>query len=161
MLTIGQRPFLPQDRSQAGHWEGDLIIGKDQGSAIGTLVERQTRTVLLLHMPQLVTFDSMGPGHVPEGWGKKLMHAQMTVGGQELMGSDAPPDRFERQQGFSMSVHVDQPAEAERVFAALAQNGTVRMPIQKTAWSEKFGMLTDQFGIPWMVNCAAAANATA
>jgi IS30 family transposase len=51
MLTIRQRPFQPEDRSQAGHWEGDLIIGKDQGSAIGTLVERQTRTVRLLHMP--------------------------------------------------------------------------------------------------------------
>jgi transposase, IS30 family len=52
MLTIGQRPFQPGDRSQAGHWEGDLIIGKDQGSAIGTLVERQTRMVRLLHLPR-------------------------------------------------------------------------------------------------------------
>jgi IS30 family transposase len=52
ILTIGQRPFQPEDRSQAGHWEGDLIIGKEQGSAIGTLVERQTRMVRLLHMPQ-------------------------------------------------------------------------------------------------------------
>ncbi len=51
MLTICQRPFQPEDRSQAGHWEGDLIVGKDQGSAIGTLVERQTRMVRLLHMP--------------------------------------------------------------------------------------------------------------
>ncbi len=51
MRTIRQRPFQPEDRSQAGHWEGDLIIGKDQGSAIGTLVERQTRMVRLLHMP--------------------------------------------------------------------------------------------------------------
>jgi IS30 family transposase len=51
MLTITQRPFDPRDRSQAGHWEGDLIIGKDQGSAIGTLVERQTRLVRLLHLP--------------------------------------------------------------------------------------------------------------
>jgi transposase, IS30 family len=51
MLTVRQRPFDPADRSQAGHWEGDLIIGKDQGSAIGRLVERQTRTVRLLHMP--------------------------------------------------------------------------------------------------------------
>ena len=51
MLTIACRPFGPLDRSQAGHWEGDLIIGKDQGSAIGTLVERQTRMVRLLHMP--------------------------------------------------------------------------------------------------------------
>jgi transposase, IS30 family len=52
MLTIRQRPFQPEDRSEAGHWEGDLIIGKDQGSAIGTLVERQTRMVRLLHLPQ-------------------------------------------------------------------------------------------------------------
>ena len=52
MLTIHQRPFPPEDRSQAGHWEGDLIIGKDQGSAIGTLVERQTRMVRLLHLPR-------------------------------------------------------------------------------------------------------------
>jgi transposase, IS30 family len=52
MLTIGQRPFEPADRSEAGHWEGDLIVGKDQGSAIGTLVERQTRLVRLLHLPR-------------------------------------------------------------------------------------------------------------
>jgi transposase, IS30 family len=51
MLTIRQRPFDPLDRSEAGHWEGDLIVGKDQGSAISTLVERQTRMVRLLHMP--------------------------------------------------------------------------------------------------------------
>ncbi len=50
MLTIHQRPFEPEDRSEAGHWEGDLIIGKDQGSAIGTMVERQTRSVRLLHL---------------------------------------------------------------------------------------------------------------
>jgi hypothetical protein len=52
MLTIHQRPFQPGDRSQTGHWEGDLIIGKDQGSAIGTLAERQTRMVRLLYLPQ-------------------------------------------------------------------------------------------------------------
>jgi IS30 family transposase len=50
MLTIHQRPFPPEDRSEAGHWEGDLIIGKDQASAIGTLVERTTRTIRLLHL---------------------------------------------------------------------------------------------------------------
>jgi len=52
MLTIRQRPFPPEDRSQPGHWEGDLIIGKDQRSAIGTLVERRTRMVRLLHLLQ-------------------------------------------------------------------------------------------------------------
>lgn len=52
MRTIHQRPFQPGDRSQAGHWEGDLIIGREEGSAIGTLVERQTRMVRLLHLRQ-------------------------------------------------------------------------------------------------------------
>lgn len=52
MLSIHQRPFEPEDRTQAGHWEGDLIIGKDLRSAIGTLVERTTRVVRLLHLPQ-------------------------------------------------------------------------------------------------------------
>jgi transposase, IS30 family len=52
MLTIHERPFPPDDRSQAGHWEGDLIVGKDQASAIGTLIERQTRIVRLLHLPR-------------------------------------------------------------------------------------------------------------
>jgi IS30 family transposase len=51
MLSIHQRPFEPSDRSQAGHWEGDLIVGKNQGSVIGTLVERQTRFIRLLHLP--------------------------------------------------------------------------------------------------------------
>jgi IS30 family transposase len=51
MLSIHQRPFEPSDRSQAGHWEGDLIVGKNQGSVIGTLVERQTRLIRLLHLP--------------------------------------------------------------------------------------------------------------
>jgi IS30 family transposase len=52
MLTIHQRPFPPEDRSEAGHWEGDLIVGKNQHSAIGTLVERTTRVVRLLHLAQ-------------------------------------------------------------------------------------------------------------
>jgi PhnB protein len=56
-------------------------------------------------------------------------------------------------KGFSVNLSVDKPAEAERVFNALAQNGTVRMPIKETFWAERFGMLVDQFGTPWMINC--------
>jgi PhnB protein len=110
----------------------------------------------------LITFESIGAaGHVPESWAKKIMYAHMTVGSRVLMGSDAPDDRFEKPQGFSISAHVENPAEADRVFNSLAESGTVRMPLQKTAWAEKFGMLTDKFGVPWMVNCAAAGAATA
>ena len=78
----------------------------------------------------------------------------MTVGGTVLMGSDAPPPRFQQPQGFSVSLNVNDAAEADRAFQALSANGTILMPIQKTFWVQRFGMLTDQFGIPWMVNCS-------
>lgn len=87
------------------------------------------------------------------GWGDKVMHAQLRVGEQDLMGSDAPPQMYERPQGFSISLQISEPAEAERVFAALSAGGTTRMPIQETFWARRFGMCTDRFGIPWMVNC--------
>ena len=95
--------------------------------------------------------------HVSPEWRRKIMHARLTVGDQALMGSDAPLERFERPQGFSVSLQVKSPAEAERVFNSLADGGTVRMPIQQTFWSARFGMLVDRFGIPWMINCEQAA----
>ena len=52
-----------------------------------------------------------------------------------------------------MTLGIDDPREAERVFHALSENGTVQMPIQKTFWAARFGMLVDQFGTPWMINC--------
>jgi PhnB protein len=98
---------------------------------------------------------------VPAEWRSKIIHARMTLGGIPLMGSDAPPDHYQQPQGFSVSLTVKDPAEAERVFQDLAQNGKVQMPIQKTFWSIRFGMLVDQFGIPWMVNCEQAAERAA
>ena len=91
--------------------------------------------------------------HVPPEWRKKILHARLSVGDQVLMGSDAPPDRYEAMKGFSVTINVNNPKEAERIFHALAVNGTVQMPIEKTFWAERFGMLVDQFGTPWMVNC--------
>jgi PhnB protein len=92
-------------------------------------------------------------GQVPPEWRDKIIHARLVVGDQVLMGSDAPPDHFEKPQGFSVTLGIDNPIEAERLFNALAENGTVRMPIQQTFWAERFGMLVDRFGIPWMINC--------
>jgi PhnB protein len=83
----------------------------------------------------------------------KIMHARMTVGDTILMGTDAPPDRREPMKGFSVTISVDKSAEAERIFHALSEKGTVHMPIQETFWALRFGMLVDQFGTPWMVNC--------
>jgi len=92
--------------------------------------------------------------HVPAEWRKKIMHARLIVEAEVLMGSDAPPDRSDgAMKGFSVTLSIDRPAEADRVFAALADKGTVRMPIQETFWARRFGMLTDQFGTPWMINC--------
>jgi PhnB protein len=90
---------------------------------------------------------------VPPEWRDKILHATLNVGGGILMGSDAPPGRYEAPRGFSVSIGIADPLEAERIFHALAENGTVRMPIQKTFWASRFGMLVDRFGIPWMVNC--------
>ena len=91
--------------------------------------------------------------HVPPEWRNKIMHARLRVGDKVLMGSDAPPDHYEAMKGFSVTLGIDRPAEAERIFHALAEKGTVRLPIQKTFWAARFGMLVDQFGTPWMINC--------
>lgn len=94
--------------------------------------------------------------HVPAEWRDKILHARMTVGDSVLMASDAPPDHAEKPSGFFVSLQYKDPAEAKRIFDALAENGTVRMPFAQTFWSPGFGMLVDQFDIPWMVNCESA-----
>jgi PhnB protein len=97
--------------------------------------------------------------HLPADWGTKIMHAEIKVGDTVLMAADAPPGRYSAPQGFSITFQTDQPAEADRVFEALTENGQVQMPIQQTFWATRFGMLVDQFGVPWMVNCSQAASA--
>ena len=91
--------------------------------------------------------------HVPPEWRHKIMHASLAVGDSLLMGSDAPPDRLKGLKRFAVNVAVEDSAEAERIFQALSEGATIGMPMQQTFWAARFGMLTDQFGIPWMVNC--------
>jgi len=86
-------------------------------------------------------------------WRNKIMHARLKVGDEILMASDAPPDRHEAMKGIMVTLGIDEPGEAERIFRALSENATVQMPIQETFWARRFGMLVDQFGTPWMVNC--------
>jgi PhnB protein len=81
------------------------------------------------------------------------MHARLKVGDRVLMGGDAPTRVASKSQGFCVSMQVDEPVEAERVFAELSAGGRVMMPIGPTFWAERFGMFTDKFGVPWMVNC--------
>jgi PhnB protein len=90
--------------------------------------------------------------------GERIAHAWLQVGDQSLMGSDAPTPAFvEPVGGFSVALHADTAADARRLFDGLAEGGTVVMPVSQTSWSPAFGMLKDQFGVPWMVNAVAAA----
>jgi len=75
------------------------------------------------------------------------------VGNRILQGADNPPDRREQVKGIALSLDMQDPAEAERIFQSLAENGTVQMALQETFWALRFGTLVDEFGIPWIVNC--------
>jgi PhnB protein len=106
---------------------------------------------------EIHTFESSPmASHTPPGWLKKVMHIRMKLGETYLMGSDAPPPRFFKPAGFSVSLQLEKPAEAERIYHALVEKGSAHMPIQETFWAARFAMLVDQYGIPWMINCAHA-----
>lgn len=94
--------------------------------------------------------EPMPPGVLAPGYENKVMHASFRIGGSRVMASDGchPGTKFD---GFSLSLSVQSEAEADRAFNALAQGGTVTMPLAKTFWSPRFGMVTDKFGIGWMV----------
>jgi PhnB protein len=89
----------------------------------------------------------------PEGAEHYVMHARLRVGDRLLMGGDAPVQQAGSPQGFCVSIIVPSPDDAERIFAGLSEGGIVTMPMAETFWAHRFGMLTDRFGIPWMVNC--------
>jgi PhnB protein len=98
-------------------------------------------------------------GGTPEAYRDWIMHTSLNIGDQMLMASDhapfCPGPAYEGIKGNSVSLQFDSPAEAERVFAALSAGAKeIQMPIQETFWAQRFGMCTDRFGVPWMVNCA-------
>ena len=97
------------------------------------------------------------PGMLPPGFENKVMHATFRIGGTTLMASDGC-DEISRFGGFSLSLAVPTEAEANRAFAALADGGHVQMPLAKTFWSPCFGMLTDRFGLAWMVSVVAQSS---
>ena len=94
------------------------------------------------------------PGMVPPGWENKIMHTSLRIGNTTAMASDGCSEGTNF-QGFSLSISVANDAEAERAFTALADGGQVKMPLTKTFWSPRFGMVADRFGVGWMVTVAA------
>jgi PhnB protein len=91
------------------------------------------------------------PGMLPPGSENKVMHVSFRVGDTTVMASDGFCKGQTDFQGLSLSLTVSNEAEADRVFAALADEGHVQMPLNKTFWSPRFGMVTDRFGLGWMV----------
>ena len=84
-----------------------------------------------------------------------VMHSALTLpDGAQIFAADAPPHMYVKPQGFAVSVHPADTAEAAQIFDALAEGGTVVMPLDKTFWAQAFGMVNDKYGINWMVNVA-------
>ncbi len=101
--------------------------------------------------------ESPMAGQLPPGFGERILHARLRVSGHTLMASDMPPNMpHEGMKGFSLSLSYPSPEQARKVFDALAEGGRVNMPLQQTFWAAAFSMLTDRFGVPWMVGCEKA-----
>ncbi len=93
--------------------------------------------------------SSMGPA-------EQIMHSTIRVGDSTIMMCDDPtPNQTAGDGNVSLAIGLNDPERANELFGNLARNGSVVMPIQKTYWAEAFGMVTDKFGIKWMVNCEA------
>lgn len=97
--------------------------------------------------------DSPMADHVGPDMAKKVIHANLTIGTQNIIGGDAPPGHYQKPQGTAVCLNIPEVGEAERIFTDLSIKGTVQMPLAETFWAKRFGMCTDQFGTPWMINC--------
>ncbi len=117
------------------------------------------RTALGAEVSMIVRFkespEPPPPGMVPPGWEEKIMHASFKIGESTIMASDGGCEGEKGFAGFSLSLAVPDEGAAKRAFNALAEGGEVRMPLAKTFWSPCFGMLTDRFGLGWMINVVA------
>ena len=102
----------------------------------------------------MLTYANSPTGEpVPQEWQEKILHATLTVGDNVLMGGDVLLEQYEQPKGFQILIGLNDPLDAERIFQALAEHGAVKMPLQTTFWAVRFGVLVDQFGIPWVINC--------
>jgi PhnB protein len=112
------------------------------------------RTALGAEVRMLVRFKESPepqPG-LPDCFEDKVMHATLQIGETLLMASDGRCQGDANFEGFSLSITVSDEGEAERIFAALGEGGLVTMPLEKTFWAPKFGMVQDRFGVGWMVS---------
>jgi PhnB protein len=97
--------------------------------------------------------DSPLTERVPRAWRKKVLHATLALGEFRLTGADAPPGEYQKPQGFSILLNLGDATDVDRIFASLSGHGQVQMPLEETFWAMRFGMLVDQFGRPWIIQC--------
>jgi PhnB protein len=95
--------------------------------------------------------DSPEPAMNPSASGDKVMHTELRIGDATVMASDGRCQGKPSFQGFALSLTASDEAEAERLFAALSDGGQVQVPLAKTFFSPRFGMVADRFGVPWMI----------
>jgi PhnB protein len=164
-LIVGMLPLLP---NCSGHGAGQLNSKGHDMAALeaylffnGTCAEamRFYERVLGGKIEMMMTHgEAPLANQMPHINRNNILHARLKVGAHALLASDwSAPAPFPGSSGFSMSMNYDTIEESHRIFAALAQGGTITMPIQATFWSSAFGMLVDRFGVLWMVNGPAPA----
>ena len=108
----------------------------------------------------MVRYGDAPSGQQVTGTADRIMHARLQVDGGCLMGSDTPPGQWQKSGGYRVNISLADPGEAERIFAALAEGGSVSMTLAETFFALKFGMLEDRFGTCWMINCEKSLPAT-
>jgi uncharacterized glyoxalase superfamily protein PhnB len=129
-----------------------FLLRTPRGVQLGaTLQEREND----LHVPALcdVEITAVLRRATLAGQQDKVMHGSITIGEQVLLGADVAPNRYEEPRGFSLSLQMTSTTEADRIFHMLGRDGTVVMPLEKTFWADRFGVLIDRFGIRWLINC--------
>ena len=141
MTTTNDKPIIQPYLFFNGNCEEAVEFYRQ---ALGAEVEMTMRFKESPEPPQ--------PGMVPPGFENKIMHTSFRVGQTTVMASDGCSSEGPSFKGFSLSLSVPSEAEADRAFAALANGGQVRMALAKTFWSARFGMVTDRFGIGWMIS---------
>ena len=110
------------------------------------------RTIGAKTMFKMTYAESPMADQTPPDWKNKIMHASVTIGDQVLMASDGQPNKPSEIKGCSLSLSTSDPVEAERIFKALSEKGTIHMPLQETFWALRYGMLVDRFATPWLIN---------
>jgi len=93
------------------------------------------------------------PSQAPPGWAKRILHAGLAAGGGVLERCDAMPGQYQKPESFCVMLRPKAASEADRIFKALAEGGSVQIPIAETFWALRFGKLVDRFGVPWLINC--------